>query len=101
MKQAAHSPHPQFPVVDDCLHVGGMPLTRIAERAGGTPFYAYDRRVVRERVDLLRATLPPSVHLHYAVKANPMPAMVHLLAGMVDGLDVASGGELSLALDSG
>lgn len=100
MTQATHCPHTVFPVIDDCLQVGGMPLTRVAERAGGTPFYAYDRRAVAGRVQQLRAALPSGVALHYAIKANPMPAVVHMLAGLVDGLDVASGGELSVALDT-
>jgi diaminopimelate decarboxylase len=91
----------QFPVVDDCLHVGGVSLPRLARRIGQTPFYAYDRRLMSERVGLLRASLPPGVSLHYAVKANPMPAVVQHLAGLVDGLDVASLGELRTALDTG
>jgi diaminopimelate decarboxylase len=91
----------QFAVVDDCLQVGGVPLTRLARRVGQTPFYAYDRRLMSERVGLLRASLPPGVSLHYAVKANPMPAVVQHLAGLVDGLDVASLGELRTALDTG
>ena len=91
----------QWPVVDDCLVVGGMPLTRLAQRAGRTPFYAYDRALLTERVGLLRHILPAGVKLHYAMKANPMPAVVDHMARMVDGLDVASGGELSVALDSG
>jgi diaminopimelate decarboxylase len=36
-------PQTLFPVVDDCLQVGGIPLTRLAQRVGSTPFYAYDR----------------------------------------------------------
>jgi len=35
------------------------------------------------------------------MKANPMPALVQHLAGLVDGIDVASGGELKVALDTG
>jgi diaminopimelate decarboxylase len=95
-----HAPLTQFAVVDDCLQVGGMPLTRLAERIGGTPFYAYDRSQLTERVALLRRHLPPEVHLHYAMKANPMPAVVQHLAGLVDGFDIASGGELRVALDT-
>jgi len=91
----------QWPVVDDCLVVGGRPLTRLAEQVGRTPFYAYDQRLVAERVALLREHLPPEVKLHYAVKANPMPELVSHLAGLVDGLDVASAGELRVALDAG
>ena len=95
-----HAPLTQFPVVDDCLQVGGMPLTRLAERIGSTPFYAYDRAKLSERVALLRRHLPPEVHLHYAMKANPMPAVVQHMAGLVDGFDIASGGELRVALDT-
>ncbi len=96
-----HAPMSQFPVVDDCLHIGGIPLTRLAARIGRTPFYAYDRRLLKERVTLLRRRLPTAVQLHYAIKANPMPALVSTMASLVDGLDVASLGELRIALDSG
>lgn len=95
-----HAPLVQFPVVDDVLQVGGMPLTQLAERIGGTPFYAYDRAALSERVALLRRHLPPSIHLHYAMKANPMPALVQHMATLVDGIDIASGGELKIALDT-
>lgn len=96
-----HAPMVQWPVADDCLIVGGMPLTRLAMRVGRTPFYAYDRRLVTERIALLRRHLPVGVKLHYAMKANPMAALVCHLAPLVDGLDVASGGELRVALDAG
>ncbi|MEU4424428.1 pyridoxal-dependent decarboxylase, exosortase A system-associated [Actinoplanes sp. NPDC024001] len=82
------------------LSVGGVPVDRLAERAGGTPFFAYDRRLLTERVALLRATLPAEVKLSYAVKANPMPAVVQHLSGLVDGLDVASALEMRAALDT-
>jgi diaminopimelate decarboxylase len=91
----------QFPVVDDCLVIGGVPLPELARRVGRTPFYAYDRRLMTERVELLRQHLPRSVHIHYAIKANPMPEVVKHVAGLVDGLDVASAGELKIALGSG
>ncbi|QOY94672.1 pyridoxal-dependent decarboxylase, exosortase A system-associated [Massilia sp. UMI-21] len=96
-----HAPQTGFPVVDGCLQVGGIPLTRLAQRVGSTPFYAYDRTLLGARVRHLRAHLPPALELHYSVKANPMPALVQHLAGLVDGLDVASGGELKVALDTG
>lgn len=89
-----------FPVVDNCLHFAGMPLTRLAEQIGRTPFYAYDSQAITERVARLRAALPADIHLHYAIKANPMPAVVRHLAELVDGFDVASAGELRLALDT-
>jgi len=95
-----HAPLRQFPVADDELQVGGMALSRLAERVGQTPFYVYDRAAISARVAHLRAALPEAVHLHYAMKANPMPAVVQHLAGLVDGFDVASGGELKIALDT-
>ena len=96
-----HAPQTRFPVVDDCLQVGAMPLTRLAQRVGSTPFYAYDRALLSERVAALRAVLPPQLALHYSIKANPMPALVQHMARLVDGLDVASGGEMKVALDTG
>lgn len=95
-----HAPLTGFPIEDDCLIVGGMALTRLAERVGRTPFYVYDRRLITERVEHLRKFLPKEIHLHYAMKANPMPAVVQHLAGLVDGLDVASSGEMKVALDT-
>jgi diaminopimelate decarboxylase len=82
------------------LHVNGIPLDRLAERVGSTPFFAYDRALLTERVRLLKDTLPADVQLGYAVKANPMPAVVQHLAGLVDHLDVASAGEMRTALDT-
>lgn len=84
-----------------CLTIGGIPVDRLAERVGATPFFAYDRRLIRERIEFVRRNLPANVHLSYAVKANPMPAVVQLLSTLVDGLDVASAGEMRVALDSG
>lgn len=96
-----HAPLLQFPVWDDCLVVGGVPLPLLSARVGRTPFYAYDRAAIVVRVAQLRAALPFGVDLHYAIKANPLPAMVQHLAALVDGLDVASGAELRVALDAG
>ena len=96
-----HAPMSQFAVAAGQLLVGGIPLERLAARAGQTPFYAYDRQLLKSRVAELRAALPKAVKLHYAMKANPMPALVGVMAGLVDGIDVASGGELKVALDAG
>ena len=83
------------------LLVGGVPLTHLARRVGQTPFYAYDRARLEARIGELRAHLPDGLKLHYAIKANPMAALVCFLAPLVDGFDVASGGELTKALDAG
>lgn len=96
-----HAPLDQFPVENGELVVGGIPLGRLAARTGSTPFYAYDRGALARRVAELRSALPASVKLHYAMKANPMPALVCHMARLVDGIDVASAGELKIALDTG
>jgi diaminopimelate decarboxylase len=96
-----HAPMHQYPLMDGELSVGGQPLSRLAARVGQTPFYAYDRALLHSRVGELRSQLPPNIKLHYAMKANPMPAVVAAMAGLVDGIDVASAGELKVALDAG
>lgn len=101
MNTPRHAPLDQFAVQDGCLQLGGVALTRLAQRVGRTPFYAYERHHIRNRVAALRRQLPPGVGLHYAMKANPMPALVQMMAGLVDGIDVASGAELRVALDAG
>ena len=91
----------RFDTSRDELQVGGLPLSLLAERVGQTPFYAYDRSLIAARIKAVRQALPQGVHLHYALKANPMPALVGFLRPLVDGMDVASAGELKLALDAG
>lgn len=82
------------------LLIGGMRVDRLADRVGGTPFFAYDRRLLSERIELLRKSLPGELNISYAIKANPMPAVVQHLSGLVDGFDVASANEMRVALDT-
>ena len=96
-----HTPMSQFRSAGGELLVNAQPISRIAARVGHTPFYAYDRSLLDARVAQLRAALPAAVKLHYAMKANPMPALVCHMARLVDGIDVASAGELLVALDAG
>ena len=91
-----HATHPFFGVAADCLTIAGRPITDVAAQVGSTPFYAYSRQYMTERVELLRRTLPAGLHLHYAIKANPLPQVVQHMAGLVDGLDVASARELQV-----
>jgi len=96
-----HAPITGFPVVEGELTLGGIKISRLADRVGSTPFYAYDRNLISERVASLRQHMPAQVKIHYAMKANPMPAVVQHLSGLVDGFDLASTGEMAVALDSG
>ncbi|MFM0487417.1 pyridoxal-dependent decarboxylase, exosortase A system-associated [Paraburkholderia graminis] len=83
------------------LQFGGVDVRQLADRAGRTPFFAYERAAIDTRIRELRSLLPPGVHLHYSIKANPMPAVVHYLAARVDGFDVASAQEMAVALNAG
>jgi diaminopimelate decarboxylase len=103
MTVAVTGTHPtieRFLVADGSLHIGGSPVGLLAARVGETPFFAYERAAISRRVDELRRALPGDIHLSYAVKANPMPAVVQHLSGQVDGFDVASVGEMAVALDT-
>jgi diaminopimelate decarboxylase len=86
---------------DGVLVWGGRKVTEIAAEVGSTPFYAYDRQRMSLRVTELRAAMPEELSLHYAMKANPLPAVVQHMVSLVDGLDVASAGELAVALATG
>lgn len=96
----SHVP-PGFEAVGGELGIAGRPASHWAAVAADTPLFVYDRAMIAARIAAVRAALPPSVQLHYAIKANPLPALVDWMAGQVDGLDVASAGELGIALASG
>ena len=62
--------------------------------------FVYDLAVLREQVGKVRSAFGGATVL-YAMKANSHPAVVAALSGLCDGLDVASAGELELALAVG
>lgn len=90
-----------FTVRDGCLSLSGRPVPELVAEAGGTPVYLYDEAMLQTRLAELRGALPGDVAVHYAVKANPMPALLQCLADRVDGFDIASAGELERLLAIG
>ena len=86
---------------DGMLRIGGQRADILAEAAGDTPLFVYDRAMLTARAAEWRAAMPGEVQLHYAMKANPFAPLLAHMATIVDGFDVASGGELALALASG
>ncbi|ODU21562.1 pyridoxal-dependent decarboxylase, exosortase A system-associated [Sphingopyxis sp. SCN 67-31] len=86
---------------DGMLRIGGQRADILAEAAGDTPLFVYDRAMLTARAAEWRAAMPREVQLHYAMKANPFAPLLAHMATIVDGFDVASGGELALALASG
>lgn len=87
--------------VSGMLLVGGDRAEALADVAGDTPLFVYDSAMLTARVAEWRAAMPAGVQLHYAMKANPYAPLLAFMARLVDGFDVASGGELKAALASG
>ncbi|MGN6277319.1 MAG: pyridoxal-dependent decarboxylase, exosortase A system-associated [Sphingomonas sp.] len=79
------------------LTIGGRDAEAWIEEVGATPLFVYDFAIVAARVARLRSALPAGVDLHYAIKANPFAPLLRAIAPLVDGLDVASAGELRQA----
>jgi diaminopimelate decarboxylase len=84
---------------DGMLLLGGRRAGDLAAEAG-TPLFVYDLSIVERRIARFRAAFP-RVDLHYALKANPYKPLLAHVWSLVDGIDLASGGELTLALDAG
>jgi diaminopimelate decarboxylase len=83
------------------LLCGGQRVDQLVEAAGDTPLFLYDRALLTARVAALRAAMPAQLSIHYAMKANPFAPVLAHMVGLVDGIDIASGGELHLALAAG
>lgn len=96
-----HTTLPYFKHDASELLVGGKRLSVLAQELATTPFYAYDRALITERIAKLRGVLPKDLSLHYAMKANPMPDVVRHIAPLVDGIDVASHREMQIAIANG
>ncbi len=88
-----------FAAADGELVIGGRMASDLV--AQGTPLFVYDRAMLAARIADLRLALPDRLAIHYAMKANPFPPLLAHMASLVDGFDVASGGEMRLALDAG
>ena len=90
-----------FTAIDGELAIAGRKASALVAEAGSTPLFVYSADLIRRRVAQLRAALPQSIALHYAVKANPYSPILELMSGLVDGFDIASGGELALVRTAG
>ena len=88
---------PEFAGQRGMLTIGGRSAEDWAAEAGDTPLFVYDVAIVAARVARFRTAFP-DIDLHYAIKANPLPALLAAIAPLVDGLDIASSGELHRAI---
>ncbi|AKQ42181.1 ornithine/diaminopimelate/arginine decarboxylase, family 2 [Aurantiacibacter atlanticus] len=85
----------------DELAIGGRSASALVTEAGSTPLFVYSRDAIATRMDELRAAMPDRLRIHYAMKANPYADLLEFIADLVDGLDIASGGELQQAREAG
>ncbi len=88
---------PEFAQQHGPLAIGGRSAADWVAQAGDTPLFVYDSAIVAARIARFRAAMP-AIDLHYAIKANPHGDLLAAIAPLVDGLDVASAGELGTAL---
>jgi diaminopimelate decarboxylase len=87
--------------LDGELAIGGRKVSDLVTEAGGTPLFVYSRGHLDRRVAELRAAMPERLAIHYAVKANSWRPVLEHIAGLVDGFDIASGGELAMVIAAG
>jgi diaminopimelate decarboxylase len=89
-----------FEAEDGMLLIGGRRADSLVEEAGDTPLFVYDLSRVTAQVHRFRSACS-GVNLHYAIKANTYASLLRHINKLVDGLDVASAGEMKAALESG
>jgi len=82
------------------LMIAGRDAEGWIAEAGDTPLFVYDFAIVTARIARFRAAMPEGLGLHYAIKANPFAPLIAAIAPLIDGLDVASAGELARALEA-
>jgi diaminopimelate decarboxylase len=75
-------------------------LRLIAERYG-TPTYVFDQRRLRAQAEKLLSHLPGETDILYSLKANASLGICDVLARCGLGADVASAGELTIAVEAG
>jgi diaminopimelate decarboxylase len=85
---------------EDVLLIGGRRADALVAEAGGTPLFVYDLGLVDRKIARFRAAFS-GVDLHYAIKANSYIPLLSHVAKLVDGLDIASGGELTFVREAG
>lgn len=84
-----------WPQANGRLLHGAAPLGDWLNHSGRTtPAYVYHPAAIDRQVEAVRAVLPSSLHLHYALKANPHPQIIRHLSRRVDGFDCASLAEM-------
>jgi diaminopimelate decarboxylase len=82
------------------LMTGGINLVSLVKKYG-SPLYVYDLEIIREQYQALKQAIPNQVKIFYAIKANPNPNICSFVRSLGAGAEIASSGELYIALKSG
>lgn len=83
------------------LYAEDVPISRLVERYK-TPLYVYSQKTIERHYKTYIEAFKYIDHIVcFAVKANPNPSILKMLADMGAGADIVSGGELYLALKAG
>ena len=90
-----------FSTIDGQLAIAGRTASDLVVAAGRTPLFVYSRDLIGRRVAALRNVLPARIGINYAVKANPHAEVIKHIGPLVDGLDIASAGELAMIRAAG
>lgn len=87
--------------IDGELAIDGRRVSELVERGHETPLFVYSRRMLTEKVAQLRVAMPQRLGIHFAMKANPFAPVLDIMSNLVDGFDVASAGEMTMAFAAG
>lgn len=90
-----------YGTIDGELAISGVKASDLVSQGGQTPLFVYSRDMIARRVTALRAAMPEQLQINYAIKANSFAPLLEYVSSLVDGLDIASGGELAMVLAAG
>lgn len=85
-----------YTAIDGELAISGRKASELVAQAGRTPVFVYSKLMIEQRLSTLRAAMPERLRINYAIKANSFGPLLEFLDPLVDGLDIASGGELAM-----
>ncbi len=89
-----------YQTIDGELAVGGKTASQLVTEYG-SPLFVYAKSGLGARMAELREAMSRNLDIHYAMKANPFAPLLRHMVSLADGIDIASGGELAMALDAG
>ncbi|MCK5719629.1 MAG: diaminopimelate decarboxylase [Thiomargarita sp.] len=89
-----------FETKNNTLIIGQVDILTLVKQYG-TPLYVYDLEIIKQQYQALKTAIPESVNIFYAIKANPNPSICQFMHSLGMGAEVASAGELYVALKTG